>query len=368
VSSARPGAFARFHRSLLACTIALLAACTGAPPRPVVPPAPAGDGLATTQISEAFVSAPVPDVEVDSLATWLSPEGETRVIASGKHGGVLLVFDGENGHLLQEAGERGGLSYPNGLATFGDWLFVVERDAARVRVFGLPQFNALGQFGEGALQTPYGLWVHETAPDEVEVFVTDSYPLDAAVPARASPDRRIKRFRVRLDEEPVRGFELDALGETAPESALRWVESISGDAVYDRLVIAEEHPEHRRHGPLIYRLDGKFSGERLGEGLFLGEPEGIALYECQSGNGYWIAADQSREDNRFHVFDRATLAHLGSFRGETVSNTDGIVLHPGASPRFPYGALYVVNDDSGIAAFDWRDIAAALNLWLDCPE
>ena len=51
-----------------------------------------------------------------------------------------------------------------------------------------------------------------------------------------------------------------------------------------------------------------------------------------------------------------------------MSNTDGIVLHPGASPRFPYGALYVVNDDSGIAAFDWRDIAAALNLWLDCPE
>ena len=46
-------------------------------------------------VPERYVSPAHPGVELDSLATWLSPEGETRVIASGKHGGVLLVFDGE---------------------------------------------------------------------------------------------------------------------------------------------------------------------------------------------------------------------------------------------------------------------------------
>jgi 3-phytase len=348
--------------------MALLVACAGPPQRPAPASVPAGDGLASTVITEAFVSAPVPEVEVDSLATWFSPEGETRVIASGKHAGVLLLFDGEDGRLLQELGERGGLQYPNGVATFGDWLFVVERDAARISVFELPDFVPRGQFGHGVLQVPYGLWVRESAPGEVEVFVTDSYRIDDLPNPLARLDARVKRFRVRLDEDPIHSYTLGAFGGTDEDSALRWVESIAGDPVFDRLAIAEEHPDYRNRGPLIYRFDGRYTGEHLGEGLFRGEPEGIALYECQSGNGYWITAEQGREDNRFHVFDRASLAHLGSFSGATTRFTDGIVLHPGASPRFPHGALYVANDDVGIAAFDWRDIASALNLWLDCPE
>lgn len=359
---------ARPRRWLLAAGLTLLAACTGQPQRSVVPDVPAGDGLAATVIAEAFVSALIPDVEVDSLATWLSPEGEIRVIASAKHAGVLLAFDGEDGRLLQELGERGGLQYPNGVASFGDWLFVVERDAARVSVFELPDLAPLGHFGEGVLKTPYGLWVRESAPGEVEVFVTDSYRIDDLPNPLARLDARVKRFRVHLDEDPIQSDTLDTFGGTDEDSALRWVESIAGDPLFDRLAIAEEHPDYRNRGPLIYRLDGRYTGEHLGEGLFRGDPEGIALYECQSGNGYWIAAEQDREDNRFHVFDRASLAHLGSFSGAATRFTDGIALHPGASPRFPHGALYVVNDDAGIAAFDWRDIASALNLWFDCPE
>ncbi len=355
-------------RWLIVGGMALLAACAGQPQRPATTDVPAGDGLAATVITETFVSALIPEVELDSLATWLSPEGETRVIASGKHAGMLLVFDGENGDLLQELGERGALRYPNGVATFGDWLFVVERDAARVSVFELPDFTPRGHFGEEVLQTPYGLWVWESAPGEVEVFVTDSYQIDGQPPPLARLDARIKRFRVRLDEEPLHSYTLDAFGGTEDASALRWVESIAGDPAFERLIIAEEHPRHRNRGPLVYRFDGHFTGEHLGAGLFRGDPEGIALYECQSGNGYWIAAEQDKSDNRFHVFDRASLAHLGSFSGDVTRGTDGIVLHPGASARFPHGALYAINADAGISAFDWRDIASALNLWLDCPE
>lgn len=357
----------RFRAALL-LSLALLGACASQPRRAPAPVLPAGDGLAATVIEEAFVSVSLEGAEVDSLATWTSPEGEVRVIASAKHAGRLLMFDGEDGHLLHQFGEDADLRYPNGVASFGDLVFVVERDGARVSVFELPDFTLRGRIGEGVLKTPYGLWLRETAPDEIELLVTDSFQIDGHLPPIARLDERIRRFRVRLDEDPIRSYALDAFGGTEDESALRWVESIAGDPAFDRIVIAEEHPDHRHRGAPIYRFDGSYSGERLGDGLFLGDPEGITLYECQSGNGYWIAADQGRVENRFHVFDRASLEHLGSFSGARVRFTDGIVLQSGASPRFPYGALYAVNDDTGVAAFDWRDIASALNLWLDCPE
>lgn len=345
-----------------------LSACAGTATRVVPVDLTISDGLAVVQIAEAFVGPAMSDVEIDSIATWLTPEGDTWVIASAKQAGQIFVYDGESGTLLHRIGEPGGLHRPNGVATFGDALLVIERNGRRIQVFSLPEFTPLGNFGENFLILPYGLWLNETAPGDVDVYVTDSYQDGDAVPALEQLDRRVRRFRLRLDEEPIRAWAIDAFGSTDEDGALRRVESIAGDTAFDRLVIAEEHPDYRQAGPLIYTLDGRFTGERLGEGLFQGDPEGIALYECPSGNGYWIATDQGAQNNRFHVFDRASLAYLGSFSGSQVSDTDGIALHPFASERFPYGVLYAVNADAGLAAFDWRDIADALNLWLDCPE
>ena len=345
-----------------------LGACASGTIRPEPLEVPAGDGVAVTHIDEAFLGPASPGSDIDSIATWLTPEGDTWVIASAKSAGQIFVHDGGSGALLRQIGEPGAFMYPNGVAVFGDALLVIERDAARVQVLSLPDFEPLGSFGENWLVAPYGLWLYETAPGEIEVYVTDSYQSPEGVPALERLDQRVKRFRVRLDEEPIRAWLLDAFGGTAPDSALRHVESIAGDVAFDRLVIADEHPDHSSAGPLLYSLDGSFHGLHLGEGLFQGDPEGIALYECPSGNGYWIATDQGVESNRFHVFDRASLAYLGSFSANALRNTDGIALHPGASERFPYGVLYAVHDDSAIAALDWRDIANALNLWLDCPE
>ncbi|MCX7557570.1 phytase [Xanthomonadaceae bacterium JHOS43] len=327
-----------------------------------------GDGVASVQIAEAFVGTAVPDAEIDSLATWLTPDGDTWVIVSAKQAAQVFVYEGDTGRLLQRAGEPGALQRPNGIATFGDVLLVIERDGGRIQMLSLPDFAPMGSFGEGLLALPYGLWLNETAPGDVDVYVTDSYQHGGAVPPLDQLGQRVRRFRLRIDEDPIRAWAIDAFGGTDETSALRRVESIAGDAAFNRLIVAEEHPDYRSAGPLIFTLDGRYTGAHLGEGLFQGDPEGIALYECPSGNGYWIATDQSDTGNRFHVFDRASLAYLGSFHGEQVTSTDGIALHPFASERFPYGVLYVAHDDAAIAAFDWRDIADALNLWLDCPE
>lgn len=356
-------------RSLAACVCALtLTACVGPVTRVVPADVQAGDGVASVQIAEAFIGAAMPDAEIDSLATWLTPEGQTWVIASAKQVGQVFVYDGDTGDLLQRIGQPGALRRPNGVATFGDAVLVIERNGGRIQVFSLPDFEPLGSFGEGFLTLPYGLWLNETAPGDVDVYVTDSYQDGDAVPPLERLGQRVRRFRLQLDETPIRAWAIDAFGGTEEHSALRRVESIAGDAAFDRLIVSEEHPDFRHAGPLIHTLDGRYTGEHLGDGLFQGDPEGIALYDCPSGNGYWIATDQGENANRFHVFDRANLDYLGSFSGAQVRSTDGIALHPIASDRFPYGVLYVANNDAGIAAFDWRDIADALNLWLDCPE
>ena len=75
-----------------------------------------------------------------------------------------------------------------------------------------------------------------------------------------------------------------------------------------------------------------------------------------------MASDQFADRTVFHLFDRRSLAHVGSFAGEVTGLTDGVWLDERGDARFPQGVLYASHLDLGVAAFDWRDIAAALEL------
>ena len=94
--------------------------------------------------------------------------------------------------------------------------------------------------------------------------------------------------------------------------------------------------------------------------------EGIALFACPDGSGAWLATDQYKDLSLFHVFDRKTLEHRGAFAGQLTANTDGVWLHQAPTARFPNGVFYAVHDDMAVSAFDWRDIAKALDLPANC--
>ncbi len=350
----------------LCLALSLLAACASVPSRsPVAVPEP-GDGYAVTTIPESFSTPRDARLVLDSIASWVSPEGTSWVISTAKQANLLLAFDGDSGAEIARFGTDGELAGPNGIAVFGDMVFVVERDAARISVFSLPSFEKLGEFGNDVLFQPYGLWLRETAPLELEAFVTDSY-VGAPVPLHHN-DQRVKHFRVTLDD-PIHAQMLGAFGSTGIEGALQQVESIVGDETHDRLVVADEWRDGDMPPALrVYGFDGKYSGTDSGAGLFLGEPEGVALYDCPDGSGYWIAADQHRLHNRFHVFARDSLEWLGSFAGATVSDSDGIALRSNASQRFPDGVLYVADAGEAVVAFDWRHIADALGLHSGCED
>lgn len=366
-----------------ACAAILLTACA----TPAVNDAPtppsavaamgAGGELAVQEVAEAWQSEPSAEDELDSLATWATPDGHAWVIASAKSTHRLVVYDGDTGARLRTVGGKGSaageFTRPNGLAVFGDRLFVVERDNRRVQVLALPGFEPVGSFGMDVLRTPYGIWLDETEPGELQAYVTDSFMYGErydVVPPLAELAQRVRRFRILFDQDGrLRARYTGAFGDTHEETALRRVESIGGDPANDRLLVADESRDGSDGGRgstlREYTLAGRYTGRSLPAGSFAAEAEGVALWDCPDGGGYWIAVDQLAPLTRFHLFDRRTLAARGTFQGRRTAFTDGIALHAAATARFPGGVLYAVDDDASIAAFDLRDIAAALRLELD---
>lgn len=359
--------------ALLALALAL-AGCAGSPTvatAPVTPPAVPAPSAATV-VPEAFLTAPLREHEIDSVAAWAGPAGQTWLIATGKQSNQLVVFDGDSGEFLFTVGGPGKgpgqFMRPNGIAVHGDLVFVVERDNARVQALQLPEFTPVLSFGQGELRTPYGLWINPVAPDELELLVTDSFMADfrtELLPPMAELNQRVKRYRVRMFGELPQATLLGNFGDTTPAGAMRMVESIAGDPAHDRLLIAEED---RRVGTTLreYRMDGTYTGRDLPPERFQSQAEGVALWACPDGSGYWITVDQSAQRTVFNVFDRVDLAFRGSFSGERVAVTDGIWLHATGTRRFPYGVLYASHDDRGVGAFDWKAVASALSLRRDC--
>lgn len=329
-------------------------------------------------VPERYVSPAHAGAELDSLATWTHPDGHTWLIASAKSAHALMVFDADSGDWLRTiAGpDDPSVSFnrPNGLAVHGDRLFVAERDNHRVQILALPSMKTLGTFGEDHMRSPYGLWINEVAPGGLDVYVTDSFMYGKRfeiVPPMDELDQRVRRYHLEMDGAD--GFTtryVGSFGDTAEDGALRVVESIAGDPVFDRLMIADERfsDDQGQTASTLreYTLAGIYTGRSLPPDTFSSEAEGVALWACSPDTGYWIAVDQRETLTAFHLFDRTNLAPAGSFRGTTTSLSDGITLHAASTAAFPNGALFAVHRDESVTAFDLADIARTLKLAPEC--
>jgi len=321
-------------------------------------------------VGEAFVSVSTPDDNIDSPASWMDG-GRRMLVATAKATDRLVVYDGATGKRLRSMGGSGDgagrLRRPNGVATIDDrLLFVVERDNRRVQLFGLPGLEPLLSFGQDGLRQPYGLWVRPSG-DGYEVLVSDAYMAgeDAEgndiVPSLAELGQRFRRYQVTERVGTWTARDTGTFGDTGSAGAIRVPESLFGDEDHDRLLVAEEDvPTGTRLRE--YDLQGRYRGRDVGVGQYLAQAEGIALMRCRDGSGWWVASDQFADRTVFHLFDRVSLAHVGSFAGKITGLTDGVWLDPRGDARFPEGVFYASHLDAAVAAFDWRDIAAALKL------
>lgn len=333
-------------------------------------------GVPHQVVTEAFLTALTPEDNIDSPAAWRTPDGALWLLATAKESDKgLLLYDGQTGRTLRSVGGSGAAAgqfqRPNGIAVLGNRAYVVERDNRRVQVLSLPDFTPLGSFGEAQLRSPYGLWVRSLDDARIEVFVTDAYMAgedadgEDILPPLAELDQRMQRYVLHWNGQAFTARHAGPMGDTTEAGAIRIPESLWGDEAHGRLLVAEEDVAT---GTALreYSLDGRFLGRTIGLGLFRAQAEGIALWSCPDGSGYWLATDQFKDRSLFHVFDRQDLTHLGAFAGRTTANTDGVWLHQAASASFPAGVFYAVHDDQGVAAFDWRAIARALDLRQRC--
>jgi 3-phytase len=328
----------------------------------VAPVRAPGDGDTASVVVEAFMSAGTRPDNLDTPALWHGPDGD-RLLVTAKSSHRLAVYDAATGRTLGSIGGPGSgpgrFRRPNGIVVLGDLAFVVERDNRRVQVLRLPEGRPVGSFGEGALRSPYGLATVARGPGEWDVYVTDAYTLlFGRIPPARRLGERVKRFRVRVAGDSLRAELLGSFGDTFGPGVLRQVESIHADPAHGRLLIADEASIDVK----VYTMEGQYAGRTLGSGYLYFEPEGIALYDCGAGDGYWIVTDQSLAVSYFHVLDRRSMEHRGVFRGAVVANTDGVVLTQRQIGGWEGGAFYPVHDDRGVAALRWSDVAAALGL------
>jgi len=370
---------ARRRQSLATAVVASLLLGGCATMRAEYAPEPdEADDVTTTQsgvdfvvVAERFVSPATPRDNVDSPASWRHPDGSTWVLATAKATDLLIVYDGDSGERLRAVGGSGSgpgeLDRPNGIFVIDDVAFVVERDNHRVQAFSLPTLQPLGHFGTDTLRKPYGLWMRRQA-DGYDVIVSDAYMSEAdddLPPPTADLGERYKRYRVSIADGSLRATQAGHIGSVEPAGAIRIPESLFGDETHDRLLLAEEDQADGTRLKL-HDLDGRYQGIDIGRGLFHAQAEGIALWQCADGSGYWIATDQYKDRSVFHLFDRVSLRHVGAFAGHTVANTDGVWLQQASTRAFDNGVFYAVHDDQAIAAFDWTDIAAGLGLRRNC--
>lgn len=327
-----------------------------------------------TETTSSIQTAVVEDVyqtprdtlnNVDTPAIWHGPDDQHWLLATAKETDVILAYDASNGEQLSVFAESGTgigqLDRPNSIAVMDDYAIVVERNNHRVQVFSLPEFESHGYFGEDKLEWPYGITVLRNSDDGYRLFVTDNYETeDEMVPPDSLLGRRVHEFTFSVSDDLLTSEHVKAFGATSGSGILKTVESLMADEAYNRLLVADEDSVQKNIK--VYDLDGNFTGQIVGEGIFKYEPEGIALYSCDENSGYWLTTDQGEENNFFYVFDRESLEHIATFTNPRTLNTDGIVITQVSFPGFPDGGFFPIHNDGNVSAVSWGEIAEKLSL------
>ena len=283
-----------------------------------------------------FATEPVEDAGMDSIGFLMRKH---VIVVTVKDKNEIHVYNAMNGEFKKSIKRDN--AFPNGVTTINDqFVLVTERDNKQVAVFN-SSMDFLGTFGNDELRSPYGITFYKQEEGLYKVLVTDSYEYN-------NPrEDRILTWDFTIDNESFNVSSASVLGNPT----LYQVESIYADQHYQTLLVAEEMKEHHK----VMALDlmtGEVKKEDLGNFNRGNDPEGIALVINKDNNGYWICTEQSKTDNRFHLYDRKTLEYMNTMYLDNVSYTDGI------ATAYMHGKwfLFAVDNDARVVAFELPEI------------
>ena len=289
-----------------------------------------------TLTNAMFYTEPIEDAGIDSIGFLMRKH---VIVVTVKDKNEIHLYGAMNGKFKKSISREG--AFPNGVTVINDqFVLVTERDNKHVAVFN-SSLEFLGSFGTNELRSPYGISFYKVDDEQYKVFVTDSYEYN-------NPKQdRILSWDFNIDNENFSVSPASVFGRPT----LYQVESIHIDKYFKTMLVAEEMEEHHK----VMALDletGQTKVEDLGDFNRGNDPEGIALVINRDNKGYWICTEQSRDDNRFHLYNREDLAYINTLYLEDVSYTDGIVT------AYMHGKwyLYAVDNDQRIAAFELPEI------------
>ena len=283
-----------------------------------------------------FMTESLTDAGMDSVGFLMRKH---VIVVTVKDKNELHVYNAMNGELKKSIKREN--AFPNGIITINDqFVLVTERDNKQVAVFN-SSMEFLGSFGNNELRSPYGITFYKQDDSSYKVLVTDSYEYNNP------KEDRILTWDFSIENQSFNVSEASVLGNPT----LYQVESIQADKHYNTLLVAEEMEEH--HKVMVLDLmTGEVLKEDLGNFNRGNDPEGIALVINKDHEGYWICTEQSKTDNRFHLYDRKTLENFATMYLDSVSYTDGI------ATAYMHGKwfLYAVDNDARVAAFELPEI------------
>jgi hypothetical protein len=290
--------------------------------------------------------------DVDSIAFWEAPNpADTLMFVTGKSNDVVEVWK----HPFANS-QLAPISFPanvNGVAVDqeSDRLYVSDRI---VSVLSIPSLQSVGTFGQGIIGVgENNLAILKHANGQTWIYVSD--------------DHNVHRFNAATWQH---------LGSFAP--SVSSLETLEADDFYQMILVTEEQGPEGNPGVYAYHPDGtpfeRNGTNRFGNnGEFDSDEEGMLRYtfpahgEADDGTGFIVVADQRSDVTDFEFFDRETWGHLGTFRLQGVSNTDGIASTQRALPGYPLGVFAAIDDDTSAAIIGWDAVFAAIG-WDLSPE
>lgn len=288
---------------------------------------------------------------VDSMAIWIAPKkSESLVLLTEKAGGSVMVFKADKtAAFVRRFGE---MKRPNAVVVMQkvkigdkkrDLAFVTERDANKVSVYSVPDFEKVGEFANDVPQ-PMGISLYRRGKDLVAYVVAK----------RATGNDKVIRFKVTEQNGRIGGIrEIEFGKELTPNQETVYVDSKT------RIVyVADENAKNIK----AYDVDGKLL-RTFGDGAFQAQVEGITIATC-GRNRYLIASDQL-DTTEFEIFDLKDNRHLGTVI-TTAHRTDGITSTGVKLPDFPNGLFITQTDPEGTGGlraefFDLKQILKSGN-------
>ena len=294
----------------------------------------------------------------DDPAIWYNEKQPKESIIFGTDkdtDGAVYAFDLE-GKILEEKTIRG-LKRPNNVAieydfpisdsTSTDILVVTEREQQQVRLFSVPDMQALDNGGFPVFS-------------DVEKA---NYDLPMGIAMYRSPKDNSFYFIVSRKEGPETDYlhqykiSSDSLDQVSAELVRRFG-NFSGKDEIEAVAVDDElgHVYYSDEGHCVrkYHAEPDMGNEELacfGSNYFKEDIEGIAIAKNPDGSGYLMVSDQ-QNDGGFHLFDRKDNTFIKTLYLRT-QETDGcdIITSP-INSTFPKGIFVAMNNAKDFYYYD----------------